>query len=37
MEIGGGGKGNENMDIYFVSWSALLAFMFHGLELDRSP
>lgn len=23
--------------IYFVSWPALLAFMFHGLELDRSP
>jgi hypothetical protein len=23
--------------IYFESWTALLAFMFHGLELDRSP
>jgi hypothetical protein len=23
--------------IYFESWAALLAFMFHGLELDRSP
>ena len=23
--------------LYFESWAALLAFMFHGLELDRSP
>jgi hypothetical protein len=23
--------------MYFESWPALLAFMFHGLELDRSP
>ena len=23
--------------MYFESWAALLAFMFHGLELDRSP
>ncbi len=23
--------------MYFESWTALLAFMFHGLELDRSP